>query len=129
MLKFEDGKPFTSGVTHYTRTGSDISTRLNLEVLINEQLTTAIVDTGAPYFICSQEVAEQLDLKPEYALSNEEILIRGVKVKGGLHRVTLTIYAMEGSDIELEVTSFVPLKVENYGANFPSFLGFAYCLE
>ena len=129
LLNFENGELFATGVIPYIRTEYVEGTRINLEVFINEHKVRAIVDTGAPYFICSPEFAEQLDVDADDALDKFEMRIRGFLVKGRLHRVTLTLIATEGESLSFDVTAFVPLKEENYGANFPSFRGFASCFE
>ena len=130
LLNFADQSPFATGVASYDYNGvpgSDASARIILEVIIEGQPTTAILDTGAPYLICSPALVEVLRLNPSAALARHTMLIRGYKVKGDLYRVALTIPAKEGMELSLEVMAFVPAAGEQY--MFPSFLGLLGCLE
>src|SRR5262245_47824033 len=112
LLTSADKSPYATGAASYEYTavpGSDRSARIILEVVIAGQPTTAILDTGAPYLICSPLLAEVLRLDSRAALAQHEILIRGYRVKGALHRVELLIPAGEGADLPFEVTAFVPI--------------------
>jgi hypothetical protein len=62
-------------------------------------------------------------------IGDQEILIRGILIKGGIHRLNLTVLASEGNGLSLEVTAFVPDSSKNFGATYPAFLGYAGCLE
>lgn len=130
LLTFADQSSFATGAASYDYNpapGSDTSARVVLEVVIAGQPTTALLDTGAPYLVCSPALVEVLRLAPGAALAHHTMLIRGYKVRGGLHRVALTIPAKEGTELSLEVMAFVPAPDEPF--SFPSFLGFTGCLE
>lgn len=130
LLAFSNGDEFATGATIYkynTMSGSDTSARIVLQLLVEGQPTSAILDTGAPYLICSPSLSSHTGFDPETALSQHEIMIRGYKVKGDLHRVTLVFTALQGASLSLEVMAFVPSPDEPF--NFPSFLGFLGCLE
>jgi len=130
LLVFDgNGERFATGAVDYSVIGDGAQTRVNLEVLIEGHRTTAVVDTGAPYVIFSPETANQAGIDPATALVSEELLIRGLKIKGGLHRVTLELLAVEGNNLSLDVTAFVPDSAKNFGATHPSFLGLIGCLE
>ena len=64
VLKFETGEQFASGAVRYSVSGTSVSSRLTVEVTVDGRRTEAIVDTGAPFLICSPELAEQLGLDP-----------------------------------------------------------------
>jgi hypothetical protein len=129
-LLFDDsGDCFASGASGYRLTGGSQPTHLTIEVLVAGILAEAIVDTGAPYLICSPSLAERLRLDVGDALDYFEILIRGSLVKGGLHRVELTFLAYEGNGLSIEATAFVPDLTQNFGAAHPSFIGYLGCLE
>src|SRR5215831_11500144 len=130
LLRFDTGEPFASGAVAYSFSGIGISTRLTIEIEVDGWRTEAILDTGAPFLICSPELAETLGFETEDALiRNQEILIRGALITGGLHRLSLTILASEGNSLSLEVTAFVPDPSKNFGATHPAFVGYAGCLE
>ncbi len=131
LLTFPNGDPFATGaaIYRYQMDDSDTSARIVLYVQVEGNLLSAIVDTGAPYFVCSVELAKQLALSPTVALSAQKMMIRGNMIKGYIHRLNLNIPASEGKDFSLEATAFVPDIEDNYGANFPCFLGMLGCLE
>ena len=133
LLAFADGESFVTGAAGYdydSLSDRDTSARLILNVEIEGFLTSAIVDTGAPYLICSPQLAKQLNLNASDALLSKRILIRGQRVSGSLHRINLQFIATEGSGLLLEITAFVPdPEIEGSGMIFPSFLGLVGCLE
>ncbi len=130
LLALSNGETFATGSNNYgygSVPGSNTSARIILQVEIQGKLTSAILDTGAPYLICSPELARVVEFDLEAALLRYEMLIRGYKVKGSLHRVNLELLATEGESLPLNVTAFVPDLDEQF--NFPSFLGLLGCLE
>ncbi|MCI0489600.1 MAG: retroviral-like aspartic protease family protein [Blastocatellia bacterium] len=133
LLAFADGEPFATGAAGYdydSLSDSGTSGRLILSIEVGGFLTSAIVDTGAPYLICSPQLARQLNLNVSDSLLSEQILIRGQKVRGSLHRINLQLIATEGNSLLLETTAFVPdPETEELGMIFPSFLGLVGCLE
>ena len=88
LLTFPNGDVFATASAKYhydPAPGSDKSARLILWVEVEGQPTSAIVDTGAPYFVCSPELARDIDFYEAAALSPHTMLIRGYLVKGHLH--------------------------------------------
>src|SRR5215510_2391774 len=67
-----------------------------------------MVDTGGLYLFCMPSVARALHLEAAQALGAQTILFRDERVRGTLHRLTLTLLAEEGADLQLDVTAFVP---------------------
>ncbi|HKV42063.1 MAG TPA: hypothetical protein VJX67_22855 [Blastocatellia bacterium] len=122
-----------SGVVRDAILGNPASGRrrlgLTIEVEIAGQQTEAIIDTAAPYLICSPDLAERLNLGPADALESLDILIRGTRIRGGSHRAEFTLFASEGASLSVEATAFVPDAAHNFGAHHPSFIGYAGCLE
>jgi hypothetical protein len=130
LLVFDQtGERFATGAVDYSVTGQNAMTRLNLEVIVEGRRTTAIVDTGASYVIFSPELAEEAGIDPAAALVEAALLIRGNRILGGLHRVTLELPAVIGNNLALEVTAFIPDAARNFGQTHPSFLGLFGCLE
>lgn len=132
LLEFSNGDPFATGVTRYSydpMTGGDNSARLILEVGVQGRRVNAILDTAAPYMICSLEFTKLVGFHPDDALSAHRMQIRGYRVEGRLHRVPLEFIAGEGQNLSVEVTAFVPDPAKNPAFTFPSFLGFHCCLE
>lgn len=130
MLIFSTGEPFATGAMDYgyhPYSDDDMAARVVLPILVEGNLTNAILDTGAPYLICSPSLARHLTLDPGAALSRHEILIRGYRVRGGLHRLSLTLSATYGDSLTFEAISFVPDFSEQL--EFPTFIGLLGCLE
>jgi hypothetical protein len=130
LLTFDNGDQFASGAVGYSSSGSAFAARLILEVEVEGRRTEAIIDTAAPFLICSPELAEHLGADALDALiDDQEILIRGIRIKGRIHRINLTILATAGTSLSFDVTAFVPDASKNFGAAHPAFLGYGGCLE
>jgi len=132
LLNFTDGQPFATGAVAFRIPEDDEHTRrITIPLETEENLTEAIVDTGAPYVVCSPNLASLLELNPDNALEKHRLIIRGVVVTGGLHRINLVLMADEGEGLRLEVTAFVPDKNQGLAEGFlpRSFLGLSHCLE
>lgn len=130
LLSFHDGaNAFATGSAGYRVSGGRAPAHLTIEVDVAGRPTEAIIDTGAPYLICSPELAGQLSFDARDALDSLDILIRGSWIKGRLHRVQLILLASEGNSMAIEATAFVPDTERNFGAAHPSFLGYVGCLE
>lgn len=132
LLSFADGTPFATGSTPYNFVPAkdDITPRILLQVEFEGVLSTAIVDTGAPYAICSPLIAQLIDLEPSAALREMTIQVRGMQVRGNLYRLTLSFPADEGETLIVDSTAFVPDPQSSLAwGNFPSFIGLTGCLE
>ncbi|MGH9843688.1 MAG: hypothetical protein ACREEM_33550 [Blastocatellia bacterium] len=130
LLAFSNQEPFATGAANYYYNpipGSDTSARIILPVLVEGEFTSAVVDTAAPFLVCSTELAVTIGFDPSYALGPHILNIRGYRVRGSLHRVELALLATTGIDLPVDVTAFVPYPDEP--SDFPSFLGFWGCLE
>jgi hypothetical protein len=84
-----------------------------------------VLDTGAPYFICSPEVAAQINLSD--TIGPKTLDTRLGKVRGILYRGTVSFPAEEGDSIDIDATVFVPDS--EVWRKQPSFLGLSDCLD
>lgn len=136
LLSFTDGEAsFATGALRYSYAPvpgrADITPRIMIEVEIEGEQEPAVLDTGAPYLICSPALAERLWLDPEDALEATIIRIQGVPLRGRVHRANFVLQAQEGNGLDFQATAFVPDVDQNLPANFLpiSFLGLHGCLE
>lgn len=132
ILKFADGNPFATGAAGYTMPGeNEADQRITIEIEVEGHKVRAVVDTGAPYVVCHPDVANQIGLDPDDAIPTDDMTIRKMSVKGGLHRLNVTLLAEQGSGLSLSATAFVPNPEEDYAATLlpRSFLGLISCLE
>ena len=132
LLRFEDGRSFAQGACtflYHPATEEDVTPRIIVAVQIEGLQTETVVDTGGVYLVCDPEIADLLDVDPARGLGIAELNIRGIKVSGSLHRLSLTLLAEQGQSIELEATAFVPRLQPNEPWKLPSFMGLMGCLE
>lgn len=131
LLSFSDGTPFATGVAEYVdkTAGWPNDSRIWLSVMFQDQNAMAIVDTGAPWVVCSHELAAQIGLTANPNDIQASLRIRGAKYDGHLVRFELTIPATEGEDLVVQATAFVPDLSSGESWNNPDFLGLAGCLE
>lgn len=130
-LNFENGNSFARGASRYQYrpvTETEITNRIILPVVIAGVPIECVVDTGTPYVILAPRIARLVGLIPEFALSRERMLIRGVRLDGSIYRFNMTLVANVGEDLELQATIFVPDAEEEWG-DFPSFIGLGGFLE
>ncbi|MCI0393875.1 MAG: hypothetical protein L0332_06090 [Chloroflexi bacterium] len=132
LLSFRNGRPFATGSMpyEYPPPGSgEVATRILVTVAIGSQQTRAILDTGAPYVICDPRLIPHLPITSTSTLEQTKLLIRGHWVRGTLHRLPVNFLAVEGEDLEVDATVFLPdLEADSWG-NLPSFIGLTGCLE
>jgi hypothetical protein len=131
-LFFADGRAFVTGSqshVFYAPTPAEPKARLVLRVTIEGLTTQAMVDTGGLYLFCMPSVARALHLDAAQALGAQTILFRDERVQGTLHRLTCTLLAEEGEDMQLDVTAFVPDASYEAMPELPSILGLHGCLE
>lgn len=129
MLRSLNGEEFTTGVCTYRfrpPSDADITPRIMVPIRLDRIFTEAVLDTGGIYLICNSELAMQIGVERGNGLDSRELNIRGVVVRGTLHRINLELIAEEGDDCVLDVTVFIP-EQEYY--QLPVFLGMQNCLE
>jgi len=132
LLNFQDGRSFAQGACpflYHPATEWDTTPRIIVTVQIEGIRTQTVVDTGGVYLVCDPEMAALLNLDPTSGLGTTKLNIRGHKVPGTLHRLSLTLLAEEGQSLELEATAFVPHLQPAEQWNLPSFMGLTGCLE
>jgi hypothetical protein len=133
LLAFGDGESFATGAIEYVyqpATPGEITSRILLPVRVAGVPLTAIVDTGAPYVVCTPRFADMTDLNSLTPLERQTILIRGSWIRGNLYRLGLKFPAEIGEVLEIEVTAFVPDREwEDVWGDLPSFIGMGGCLE
>lgn len=132
MLHFEDGRPFSQGASVFSyrpATEQDTTPRIIVSVQIEDVCTESAVDTGGVYLVCDPEIADLLELDLRDGLDATKLLIRGVEVRGALHRVSLTLLAQQGQSLELEVTAFIPCLQSDEPWYLPPVMGLVGCLE
>jgi hypothetical protein len=132
LLTFDNSDPFATGVTDYfyLPTSRDIDSRIIIQIEIEGVLASAIVDTGAPYVVCSPDIAKAIGIQHDSSRESIELVIRRFKIKGQLKRLNLTFIASEGQSLDVSATVFVPDESaqESIG-DLPSFIGLTGCLE
>lgn len=133
LLSFYTGDTFASGAIQYRYrpgTPGERTPRIWLRLEIEGLPVTAIMDTGAPYLVCSPDMAHKLQLGPETSLGTERLLIRGFSVSGHLHRLNVRFHAEQGMSLDIEATTFVPdPDWQDRWGDFPPFIGLGGCLE
>jgi len=125
LLQFSDGEPFATGGTHYEyrpATDDEITNRLIIRVAVENVITQAVVDTGAPYSIIAPRIARLAGLNKVEPLERITMLVRGMRLEGGTIRVNMTLPADLGEELTVDATAFIP-DVEEYWGEFPSFIG------
>ena len=131
ILYFDNGESFATGSTRYSyrpATDRDTTNRIILKVGIQGVITQAVMDTGAPYVICSPQIARRAGVDRAAALKSEIMLIRGMRLEGALFRLNVSLVAREGDNLDVDATVFVPDSDYLWG-DFPSFIGLSGFLE
>ena len=131
LLFLANGEIFAKGAVGYEYTPAtltDTTNRIILEVVIQGVSTRAVIDTGAPYVICSPQIGRLVGVTSEAALARENMVIRGKILSGFVVRLNIQIVADVGENLDVDSTVFVPDSVELWG-NFPCFIGLGGFLE
>ncbi|MEW6718336.1 MAG: hypothetical protein AB1345_12665 [Chloroflexota bacterium] len=134
LLQYQDGETFATGVAPYTylpASERETTPRIIISVKIQEIETSAFVDTGGVYAICSPEIAEQLELDPSEGVPVDPIQWRRERLQGVLYRIPITILAQEGVSLTIEATCFIPKLAhwQQWQSEFPCILGMYLCLD
>jgi predicted aspartyl protease len=137
MRQFDDlllNAGFATGVSTYEDwyPGEQAHPRVVLTVAVEERfLIQAVVDTGAPWCILDPEVAQQVGVSPEngYA-AGRPLLMRGFRYAGRIHRLSIGLRnEVEGDDLQIEATVFVPEIHQGESWKHPNSLGLSGLLE
>jgi hypothetical protein len=133
LLAYADGRPYAAGAIHYDyrpATPQDTLPRIVLSVSFENLETEAVLDTGAPFVVCAPDLALLLHLDPSAGAPTPPLEFRGHRLRGGLHRISLSLLADLGDSLTVEATAFVPdLDPGQQWGEFPSFLGMSGFLE
>lgn len=111
MLNFDDGRPFAQGACPFLyqpATEQETTPRIFITVQVEGVRVETAIDTGGAYFVCDPEVADLLGLDPADGVETDELSIRGYKISGTLHRLSLRLLAEEGKPLQVEATAFIP---------------------
>lgn len=125
LLQFSGGEPFATGAIRYDyrpATKNETTNRMIMQVGVENILAEAVVDTGAPYPVIAPRIAREVGLDRVTPLEREVMLIRGIRMEGGIVRLNMTLPADVGEDLTVDATAFIPDR-EEYWGNFPSFIG------
>jgi hypothetical protein len=134
LLQYQNGEPFATGATPYAylpASEQETTPRIIISVKIQEIVTSAFVDTGGVFAICSPEIAAQLKLDPGEGVTADPIRWRRESLQGVLHRIPITILAQEGTSLTIETTCFVPKLShwQQWQSDFPCILGMYLCFD
>jgi predicted aspartyl protease len=126
MLSLDNGTVFARSSAPYGYLPEE-SPRINIQIEVEGNRLSAVIDTGAPYLVCGQQTADALRIPDSGALEEIVLSTRKGRLKGKLYRVAVTVLAADGESIELEATVFVPDN--DSWDDEPLFLGLLNCLD
>jgi hypothetical protein len=131
-LYFADGQEFATGAIVYAyhpASAWETTPRIIVDILIGGLRTSAFVDTGGIYLICSPSIASSLQFHPDDRLFTSRLLIRGQWLHGSLYRMPLTFPASTGYSLTIDTLAFLPDAGDSWFADVPCILGMQGCLE
>lgn len=140
LIKFDNGGAFARGGAGYNATPDyELSDHIILQVEVGEQteyfgMWAAVVHTGAPYLICSPEIARAAGIVNAEPDAVGRIPIEGKMIEGKIYaEVNLVLLADggKGDSVSQPVWAFVPDRSEDIArSDFPEILlGFGRCLD
>ena len=103
-----------------------------LQVGINEYPAEVILDTGAPFLLCTPQLALSIGINDLIPIRKDVILFRGQWLEGKLYSLTVAFAPDDnmGEGIAVKVRGFVPTNTETLDRLLPySRLGWISCLE
>ena len=132
MLHHSSGSLFCSDQCEYAYRPATIYEkqypRIIVTVRIAYRVTEAVLDTGAPWCVCSPEFRDDLEQHASDKVTIDSLNIRGTRYDGALYRVPIELVGDNGG-ISLEGTVFLPDVSPEEWPNLPSFIGLSGCLE
>lgn len=131
MLKYQDDRPFSTGVISCSirPIHQEYNNRIFIQIEVEGFPVEAALDTGGVYCVLHPVIAEQIQFDPVESMGEHIQKIRGFGIKGNLYRANLEIQASQGSNLLQEVTVFVPNATEEDWDEMPTILGLTGCLE
>jgi hypothetical protein len=133
QLKFGNGDISVTGAIAYSsRKQRGLAVGVLLQVGVNDYPAEVIVDTGAPFLVCTPQLAKAIGIEDAKFIRKDTILFRGLWLDGSLYELTVAFAPDEnmGSGAALAVSGFVPANQEGLEEVLPySSLGWVSCLE
>jgi hypothetical protein len=132
VLRLEDGSVFAQGACTYRydpATEYGCTPCIIVPVRIEEMNTEAVVDTGGLYLICNPELRDLVNPDPANSLGTGQVKVQGVTISGTIHRLSLTLQAITGESLSLEVTALMPDPQSPLLWDLPAYMGMFGCLE
>lgn len=118
---------FASSMAYYQDYYSefDLTARMVVAITIESHVSVrAIVDTGAPWCVLDPDVVGDLRVaKPADYSPEIELNIRGINYRGKVSRLRITIQAIEGENLDIEASAFVPTLSPDEVWPYPNFVG------
>jgi hypothetical protein len=118
---------FSQGVTGYRDhyPGQEQFARIVLAVTLEGRLPVqAVVDTGAPWCVIDPILAERVKSAADVGYElGMKLMIRGVRYKGKLIRMLITLEAERGESLDVDATVFVPRLSAGEMWPYPNFIG------
>jgi hypothetical protein len=128
MLWLESGAIFAVGKADYSLSPPE-DPKLNVGVEVDGIHTLVVLDTAAPFLLCSLWLATQLDVSKFDRIGSTRIVTNRGTLSGDLYRLPLRLIASEGNAIEIQATAIVPDLNQDHWRDAPTFLGFRDCLD
>jgi hypothetical protein len=133
QLRFGAGEISITGGMHYSsREPKERIVGILLQIGVNEYPAEVIVDTGAPFLICTPQLAIAIGVSDLIPIRADKILFRGQWLDGKIYSLTVAFAPDEemGDGIALNVRGFVPTNTDTLDDLLPySRLGWISCLE
>lgn len=108
----------------------DPTARIVVDVLVSGELSSFIVDTGAPWCVLNPKIAQPLiDAGQAEEMHPGAYIIRGHKYDGMFFRLDLTLQDEVGNGIVIDTTLFVPTLQHDEEWMHPNFLGLVGFLD
>ena len=123
---------FADGATRYDEgIEDDDESRIILSATLIDGLSVQfVVDTGAPWSILAPEIAGDLACVERLYRLSPSMSIRGFQYHGWLCKTSIALVSqIHGSDLNLDLTVFVPEMREGEAWPFPNYLGMRTCLN
>jgi len=100
----------------------DITNQIIIVIYVEDSITKAVIDTGAPYPIIAPKVAQQAGWDRVEPLERKTMLVREIRLEASVIRLNMTLPADESEDLTLDTTAFIP-DLEEYWGNIAFFIG------
>lgn len=126
----EDGEgAFATGVSRYLdfRPGrAEPLSRIYIPFQIagGDLWQLALVDTRGHFFVPGSDVLELIHQELGESFDQTSLLTASGRIEGELHRLSITLIAVEGQDLQVDTTAFISPQWDG-----PSILGYTEFLE